>query len=83
LIVFREVLEAGLIVGVVMAVTSGLAGRGPWVAGGLAAGVLGACVVAPLKALLAAGMAAQAITFLEQANFLTAFDETVRDMCWS
>jgi high-affinity iron transporter len=46
LIVFREVFEAGLIVGIVMAVTSGVAGRGRWVAGGVAAGVLGACVVA-------------------------------------
>jgi len=46
LIVFREVFEAGLIVGIVMAVTSGVAGRGIWIAGGVAAGVLGACVVA-------------------------------------
>ena len=46
LIVFREVFEAGLIVGIVMAVTSGVIGRGRWVAGGVAAGVLGACVVA-------------------------------------
>jgi high-affinity iron transporter len=46
LIVFREVFEAGLIVGIVMAVTSGVVGRGRWVAGGVAAGVLGACVVA-------------------------------------
>ena len=46
LIVFREVFEAGLIVGIVMAVTTGVAGRGLWVAGGVAAGVLGACLVA-------------------------------------
>ena len=46
LIVFREVFEAGLIIGIVMAVTSGVAGRGRWVAGGVATGVLGACVVA-------------------------------------
>ena len=46
LIVFREVFEAGLIVGIVMAVTSGVPRRGRWVAGGVAAGVLGACVVA-------------------------------------
>ncbi len=32
LIVFREVFEAGLIVGIVMAVTAGVAGRGRWVA---------------------------------------------------
>ena len=46
LIVFREVFEAGLIVGIVMAVTTGVAGRGLWVAGGVAAGALGACLVA-------------------------------------
>jgi high-affinity iron transporter len=46
LIVFREVFEAGLIVGIVMAVTAGVVGRGLWIAGGVAAGVLGACLVA-------------------------------------
>jgi high-affinity iron transporter len=46
LIVFREVFEAGLIVGIVMAVTVGVPGRGLWVAGGVVAGVLGACIVA-------------------------------------
>jgi high-affinity iron transporter len=45
-IVFREVFEAGLVVGIVMAVTAGVAGRGYWIAGGVLAGVLGACVVA-------------------------------------
>ena len=45
-IVFREVFEAGLIVGIVMAVTAGVPGRTLWLAGGVAAGVLGACVVA-------------------------------------
>jgi high-affinity iron transporter len=45
-IVFREVFEAGLIVGIVMAVTSGVAGRGWWIAGGVVAGVLGAGLVA-------------------------------------
>jgi high-affinity iron transporter len=46
LIVFREVFEAGLIVGIVMAVTTGVAGRGLWVTAGVVAGVIGACVVA-------------------------------------
>src|ERR1700688_69626 len=46
LIVFREVFEAGLVIGIVMAVTAGVPGRGRWVFGGVAAGVLGACVVA-------------------------------------
>ena len=46
IIVFREVLEAGLIVGIVMAATRGVAGRGQWVTIGIVAGVLGASVVA-------------------------------------
>jgi high-affinity iron transporter len=46
IIVFREVFEAGLIIGIVMAVTAGVAGRGLWVAGGVAVGILGACLVA-------------------------------------
>jgi high-affinity iron transporter len=162
IIVFREVFEAGLIIGIVMAVTTGVAGRGLWVVGGVAAGALGACIVAlfagglsqlfhgsgqelfnasilgfavlmlgwhnvwmarhgrelavemraagqavvegskslaalavvvaiarylfavtsTLIALLAAGMAAQAIAFLEQADILTALDQTVWDTSW-
>jgi len=46
LIVFREVIEAGLIVGIVMAATRGVAGRGRWVSIGIAGGVAGAGVVA-------------------------------------
>ena len=46
LIVFREVLEAGLIVGVVLAATEGVARRARWIAGGVAAGVVGAGMVA-------------------------------------
>lgn len=46
LIVFREVIEAGLIVGIVLAATKGVAGRGRWVGLGIVAGVLGASLVA-------------------------------------
>jgi high-affinity iron transporter len=46
IIVFREVIEAGLIVGIVMAATRGVVGRGRWVNVGIIAGVLGAAVVA-------------------------------------
>jgi high-affinity iron transporter len=45
-IVFREVIEAGLIVGIVLAATTGVPRRGRWIAVGVAAGVLGACIVA-------------------------------------
>src|SRR5690242_15058345 len=46
IIVFREVIEAGLIVGIVLAATKGVFRRGLWVALGVAAGVVGACLVA-------------------------------------
>jgi high-affinity iron transporter len=46
LIVFREVLEAGLIVGIVLAATKGVRGRGAWIAFGVIAGLAGACIVA-------------------------------------
>ena len=46
LIVFREVLEAALVVGIVMAGSKGVPGRGLWVGSGVLAGALGACVVA-------------------------------------
>jgi high-affinity iron transporter len=46
LIVFREVLEAALIVGIVSAATRGIAGRTRWIAGGLALGLAGSVVVA-------------------------------------
>ncbi|MCP3462071.1 MULTISPECIES: FTR1 family protein [unclassified Bradyrhizobium] len=46
IIVFREVFEAGLIIGIVLAVTRSVKRRNRWIAGGVLAGVLGACVVA-------------------------------------
>jgi len=46
LIVFREVIEAGLIVGIVLAATKGVARRGLWIAAGVGVGVVGACLVA-------------------------------------
>jgi high-affinity iron transporter len=45
IVVFREIIEAGLIVGIAMAVTRGVAGRGRFIGAGVAAGVLGACLV--------------------------------------
>jgi len=45
-IVFREVIEAGLIVGIVMAATRAVPRRGWWVAGGILAGAVGASMVA-------------------------------------
>jgi high-affinity iron transporter len=46
IIVFREMLEAALIVGIVSAATRGIPGRGRWIGGGLLAGLAGAALVA-------------------------------------
>ena len=46
LVVFREVIEAGLIVGIVLAATKGVPRRGLWVCYGVAGGIAGACLVA-------------------------------------
>jgi len=46
IIVFREVIEAGLIVGIVLAATKGVPRRAWWVSYGVIAGILGASIVA-------------------------------------
>jgi high-affinity iron transporter len=53
LIVFREVIEAGLIVGIVLAATKGVPRRSWFVTLGVIGGVLGACLVAAFAGELA------------------------------
>ena len=64
IIVFREVIEAGLIVGIVMAVTQGVHGSRLVIAAGVAAGVVGAILVAAF-----AGVIAQALAGIGQEIF--------------
>ena len=45
-IAFREVIEAGLIISIVLAATRGIPGRGRWVSVGVLAGLTGAALVA-------------------------------------
>ena len=54
IIVFREVLEAALVVSIVLAATRGVAGRGLWVGGGALGGLLGAAAVAVFAEAIAA-----------------------------
>lgn len=46
IIVFREVIEAALVVSIVAAATTGVAGRNRWLVAGVGAGILGAAIVA-------------------------------------
>ncbi|HEY1794784.1 MAG TPA: FTR1 family protein [Stellaceae bacterium] len=64
IIVFREVLEAALIVGVVLAASRGVPARGRWVSCGIVGGVLGAMAVAA-----GAGEISQAIDGIGQELF--------------
>jgi high-affinity iron transporter len=57
IIVFREVLEAALIVGIVMAATRGIRGRAAWIGGGILAGALAATVVAGAAETIASAVA--------------------------
>lgn len=57
IIVFREVLEAALIVGIVMAASRGVIRRGAWVGGGIIAGSAGAAMVAGGADVIAAAAA--------------------------
>ena len=45
-VVFRETLEAALIIAIVMGASRGVAARGRWIAGGVVLGIVGALVVA-------------------------------------
>lgn len=53
-IVFREVLEAGLIIGVVLAASKGVPGRGRYVTYGVLAGIAGSIVVAAFASQISA-----------------------------
>lgn len=46
IIVFREMIEAGLIVSIVLSATRGVSGRSAWVVYGVMAGLAGSCIVA-------------------------------------
>ena len=53
IIVFRETLEAALIIGIIAAATRGLPFRNTWLLGGIAAGVVGSLIVASLTGRIA------------------------------
>jgi high-affinity iron transporter len=72
IIVFREVIEAGLIVGIVLAATRSVPQRGWWVAGGIAGGFIGACVVAAFASELGALFSGSGQELFNAAILLTA-----------
>ena len=72
IIVFREVLEAALIVTIVLAATAGVPRRGRAVATGIAAGVAGACLVAAFTGEIADAVAGMGQELFDAAILFTA-----------
>src|SRR5436190_18822104 len=71
-IVFREVVEAALIVSIVLAASRGVAGRDFWVGTGVGAGLLGAGVVAAFASGIAAAVSGVGQELLNAAILLVA-----------
>jgi high-affinity iron transporter len=72
LIVFREVLEAALLVGIVLAASQGVPRRGLWVGAGVLGGVVGAALVAGFAEQIAAALAGVGQELFNAAVLFTA-----------
>lgn len=72
IIVFREVLEAALVISIVLAAAKGVAGRGRWVSLGVLLGIAGACVVAAFAGAIAGAVEGRGQEFLNAGILLAA-----------
>ncbi|MBI3553132.1 MAG: FTR1 family protein [Elusimicrobia bacterium] len=72
LIVFREALEAALVIGIVLGATRGLKGRKTAVAWGVGSGIMGALVVAALMGRIAQAASGTGQALFEAAVLFTA-----------
>lgn len=72
LIVFRETLEAALIVAIVMGASRGVAGRGRWLVGGILAGLVGAVAVAGFAGAISDGLDGRGQELLNAGILLAA-----------
>ena len=71
-IVFREVLEAALIIAIVMGATRGVATRGRWILAGTIIGILGATVVAAFTGVIAEALEGRGQELLNASILLAA-----------
>jgi high-affinity iron transporter len=78
IIVFREVLEAALIIGIVAAATRDVAGRARWIAGGILAGLLGSLFLA----LVTGDIAQMAGGFGQEVFSISALTLAVVMLAW-
>lgn len=72
IILFREVLEAALVVSIVMAATKGVHGRSRYVAAGITLGVLGSVLVAAFAGTIATAFTGRGQEILDAAILLIA-----------
>lgn len=72
IIMFREVLEAALIIAIVLGASRGIEGRGRWVAAGIGLGLLGASIVAILAAEISAAFSGNGQAILDAGILLSA-----------
>jgi high-affinity iron transporter len=82
IIVFREVIEAGLIVGIVLAITRGVPGSRAVVAAGVGAGVAGAALVAAFAGVIAESLAGIGQELLNAAILLIAVVMLISHNVW-
>ena len=71
-IMFREVLEAALIIAIVLGASRGIVGRGRWVGGGIALGLLGASIVATLASVASSAFSGNGQSILNAIILLGA-----------
>ncbi len=72
IIVFREVLESALIIGVVMAASRGVARRGLWISAGILAGIFGSGLVAAFASAIANAAEGMGMELFNAALLATA-----------
>jgi len=72
IIMFREVLEASLIIAIVLGASRGVAGRGWWVGAGIGLGLLGAAIVATLANVAASVFSGEGQAILNAVILLSA-----------
>ena len=82
IIVFREAIEAGLIIGIAMAATRGVMGRGAYILGGVGGGLMGACCVALFAARLSAALDGNGQEYFNAAILLAAVVMLVWHNAW-
>jgi high-affinity iron transporter len=71
-IMFREVLEASLIIAIVLGASRGIAGRGRWISAGIGLGLLGASIVAILANVASAEFSGNGQAILNAVILLSA-----------